>query len=367
MTEITLNSKTPSLVKVLIATKEEQLNYGVTGGIIDRSTFNKLKALVERNDENCDDKDEITILDTIKDVVVLLRTSNNSTTNDIETLAGKLYQRIKNYKSATVYARHLPKTDFSTNDVVNAIGLGIEMSSYSFDKYQTQKKANEYPQLETINFVAKEKIDPKAYNNTKALANAIRYARDLTNEPANELTPEIYAKDIKRLENLGLKITLLDEAELKKKGFNMLLSVSQGSINKPYVAILEYIGNKKKKGYDVALVGKGVTSSFTSTGFHISVSEAITASAFSLGGKPKASLKVSGSVGATGNASSTWNGPSGISATGSSIGGGGKEKSSSSSKGRGIGFSEGFSSAKEAVKSSFTCSFGSASFVSSET
>ena len=267
MTEITLNSKTPSLVKVLIATKEEQLNYGVTGGIIDRSTFNKLKALVERNDENCDDKDEITILDTIKDVVVLLRTSNNSTANDIETLAGKLYQRIKNYKSATVYARHLPKTDFSTNDIVNAIGLGIEMSSYSFDKYQTQKKANEYPQLETINFVAKEKLDPKAYNNTKALANAIRYARDLTNEPANELTPEIYAKDIKRLENLGLKITLLDEAELKKKGFNMLLSVSQGSINKPYVAILEYIGNKKKKGYDVALVGKGVT--FDSGGISI--------------------------------------------------------------------------------------------------
>ena len=68
MTEITLNSKTPSLVKVLIATKEEQLNYGITGGIIDRATFNKLKALVEREDENCGDKKEITVLDTIKDI-----------------------------------------------------------------------------------------------------------------------------------------------------------------------------------------------------------------------------------------------------------------------------------------------------------
>ena len=267
MTEITLNSKNPSLVKVLIATKEEQLNYGITGGIIDRATFNKLKALVEREDENCGDKKEITVLDTIKDIVVLLRTANTSTTNDVETLGGKLYNRIKGYKSATVYARHLPKTDFSAEDIVNAMGLGIEMASYSFDKYQTQKKANEYPQLETVNFVAKDKLDAKLYNNTKALANAIRYARDLTNEPSNELTPEIYAKDIKRLENLGLKITLLDEAELKKKGFNMLLSVSQGSVNKPYVAILEYVGNKKKKGYDVALVGKGVT--FDSGGISI--------------------------------------------------------------------------------------------------
>ena len=146
MTEITLNSKTPSLVKVLIATKEEQLNYGVTGNIIDRATFNKLKALVERNDENCDDKKEITILDTIKDIVILLRPSNTATTNEIEELGGKLYSRIKDYKSATVYARHLPKTDFSKENIVNALGLGIEMASYTFDKYQTQKKANEYPQ-----------------------------------------------------------------------------------------------------------------------------------------------------------------------------------------------------------------------------
>ena len=39
----------------------------------------------------------------------------------------------------------------------------------------------------------------------------------------------------------------------------MLLSVAQGSVNEPYVCIMEYNGNKNKKGYDVALVGKGVT------------------------------------------------------------------------------------------------------------
>ena len=39
----------------------------------------------------------------------------------------------------------------------------------------------------------------------------------------------------------------------------MLLAVAQGSANSPYVAILEYNGNKSKKGYDIALVGKGVT------------------------------------------------------------------------------------------------------------
>ena len=50
MTEITFNQDPKnSSVKILISTFEESLNYGITGSIIDRSTFNKLKALVERD------------------------------------------------------------------------------------------------------------------------------------------------------------------------------------------------------------------------------------------------------------------------------------------------------------------------------
>ena len=271
MTEITFNQDSKnSTVKILIATFEEQLNYGITGSIIDRSTFNKLKALVKR-DLDEDKKSPILILDTIKEIVVLLRTNNLCTTLDINTLGAKLYQRIKEFSSATIYARHLPKTDFSSKDIANALGLGIELASYSFDKYFTQKKASEFPKLETVNFVSKENLDKKYYEHTKALTNAVRYARDLTNEPSNNLTPEIYAADIKRLENLGLKITILNKETLKKKGFNMLLSVSQGSCNDPYVCILEYKGNKKKEGYDVALVGKGVT--FDSGGISIKPSQ----------------------------------------------------------------------------------------------
>ncbi len=267
MTEIIFNQTTESAAaKVLIATKEEPLNYGITGGIVGRSTFNKLKTLSERED-NEDDKKEIIVLDTVEEAVVLLRPCNAATVADLQNLGGKLWNRIKNFKDAAVYARHLPKTDFAAQDIANNLGLGLELASYSFDKYHTKKKPSEYPKLETVNFVAKEPLDKKAYEPIAALANAVRYARDLTNEPANELTPEIYAKDIKRLEHLGLKVTLLDKSELKKKGFNMLLSVSQGSANDPYVAIIEYQGNKKKKGWDIALVGKGVT--FDSGGISI--------------------------------------------------------------------------------------------------
>lgn len=259
MTEISFNQNKDTLVKVFLSTTEESLNYGITGGIIERSSFNKLKAYVARCDEEKTKKDELLILDLVKEVIVLLRIKSYATPFELETAAAKLYQHIKDFPSATVFARHLPKTAFSAQDMVKELGLGIELASYSFDKYHTDKKAEDFPKLESINFVAKEKLDKKDYASTAALANAVRYARDLTNEPSNELTPAIYMADIKRLEHLGLKVTVLNTAELKKKGFNMLLSVAQGSANEPYVCILEHIGNSRKKNYDVALVGKGVT------------------------------------------------------------------------------------------------------------
>ena len=125
MTEITFNQDPKnSSVKILISTFEESLNYGITGSIIDRSTFNKLKALVERDLEE-DKKSPILVLDLIKEVVVLLRTNNLCTTLDISTLGAKLYQRIKDFSSATAYARHLPKTDLSSKDIDNILRIII--------------------------------------------------------------------------------------------------------------------------------------------------------------------------------------------------------------------------------------------------
>lgn len=260
MTEITFNqAPKEDALKTLVATFEESFNYGVAGSLLDRSAFNRLKAFVEKEDGKKEKKSDILLLNTAKESIALLRIHNTDSAVDLENLIGRFYAKAKDYASVSVYARHLPKTDFSAQDITTHIGLAFELASYSFDKYHTLKKPDDFPKLETVNFTAKEKLDKKAYEPTAALANAVRYARDLTNEPANELTPAIYVADIKRLEHLGLKITVFNKEELKKKGFNMLLSVAQGSVNEPYVAVLEYNGNKKKKGTDIAFVGKGVT------------------------------------------------------------------------------------------------------------
>lgn len=172
---------------------------------------------------------------------------------DFEKLGGNLYKHIQKFEKAFVFSKNL-----SAEDVYH-IAFGLELGSYRFDKYKTKQKPESLPKLETVVFVGGQKLSPKAYAPYAALSNAVRYARDLINEPANNLTPEILAAEIKRLSYLGLKIEILDEKQMKSKGFNLALSVAQGSCNKPRVAVLLWQGKPKQKTFDLGLVGKGVT------------------------------------------------------------------------------------------------------------
>ena len=162
-----------------------------------------------------------------------------------------------NYVGAVIPADK--KNPLSAGETAASIALGIELGGYRFDKYFTKKPADSYPKLEKVEFLSETQIDDKEFAANRALANAVRYARDLCNEPANNLTPEIYAADIKRLDYLGIDVTVLDEAKLHDLGMDMLLSVAQGSVNSPRVAVLQWKGRKDAKEFDLGLVGKGVT------------------------------------------------------------------------------------------------------------
>ena len=133
------------------------------------------------------------------------------------------------------------------------------MASYRFDKYFTKKPASFYPTLEKITYVSSGLTNFEEYKNYASLNNAIRYARDLCNEPANNLSPELYSEDIKRLEYLGLDIDILDEEKMRENNFGLALAVGQGSVNRPKIAIIKWNGNKENNEYEVGLVGKGVT------------------------------------------------------------------------------------------------------------
>ena len=50
----------------------------------------------------------------------------------------------------------------------------------------------------------------------KSIEDGTFYARDLVSEPGNILHPDEYAKRVRTLKKLGLKINILDEKKMKK-------------------------------------------------------------------------------------------------------------------------------------------------------
>lgn len=197
---------------------------------------------------------------TAENKIVVLGCSANPEKIELQKLGGNLYHYIKKYPSAVVYAAKSTSCKLKSADIAYNMAFGLELSSYRFDKYLTKRKPEEFPKLENVTFAADSKVISKdGYASFAALANAVRYTRDLTNEPSNNMTPIIMAEDIKRLEYLGLKVDILDEKAMREKEFNLALSVAQGSVNEPRIAVITWNGKPESKEYSLGLVGKGVT------------------------------------------------------------------------------------------------------------
>ena len=143
-----------------------------------------------------------------------------------------------------------------------AFAAGILLRAYSFEKYKTRKDASDpaanqpKPAKFTI-LCADPAAAKKAFADAEAVVDGVLLARDLVNEPANMMGPVEFAAQIKRLEDIGVKVEILGEKELKKLGMGSLLSVSQGSPRPPRLAIMEWNGGKPKDK-PVAFIGKGV-------------------------------------------------------------------------------------------------------------
>jgi leucyl aminopeptidase len=85
------------------------------------------------------------------------------------------------------------------------------------------------------------------------------YARDLVNENAHVMNPEQIASEaavLKKYKNMSIKI--LNEKELARQKFGLILAVGSGSSCPPRLIVMNYTGSpSSRKRY--AIVGKGIT------------------------------------------------------------------------------------------------------------
>jgi leucyl aminopeptidase len=136
--------------------------------------------------------------------------------------------------------------------------LGYAMGQYRFDRYKTGDATP--PPAQPVTVVGSDTAAAQAAWNGRhaATAEAVRFSRDLSNEPANAIYPESFvARTREAFAGVpGVSIEVLDEAAMRKLNMGSILGVGQGSPRGSRLLLVTYKGSDAAP---LAMVGKGIT------------------------------------------------------------------------------------------------------------
>jgi len=152
---------------------------------------------------------------------------------------------------------------------VRAFTDGAILGGYEFVQYKSSPEAGVAEVTVFTAGMSAAGLDA-ALTEERTVAEAVVWAREVANLPADTATPQRLADEALRLgKELGLKVTVFDEKALAGMGCGGLLAVGGGSSHPPRLIVLEYPGKPSRAGAvkTVALVGKGIT--FDSGGISI--------------------------------------------------------------------------------------------------
>jgi len=183
---------------------------------------------------------------------------------------GYLISQMQEKTSSTRVHIFQGRAEYCGEETIQAVCEGILFQKYSFNVYKSEsKKAKKNVQF--VCTCSKAQYTPRynwTQNSAHCMMQGVILARDLANEPSNNMTPAIL-KDrvLKEFEDdERIKTEAYDQKWLEKNKFNALLSVSKGSKETPYLISLKYSPKEKARKH-LLLVGKGVT--FDSGGISI--------------------------------------------------------------------------------------------------
>lgn len=199
--------------------------------------------------------------------------NNDNNNNNFNNQSGGVKKKSKNTKKSKKV-----KKSISTKNIKNTKKSTLTKKKNKNIKNKDVNKHNNY----FLNIISQSAFNKKKNKNHKKINNndgdlhnkikellitirSIYLCRDLVNEPSNVLTPRSFinfALSFIKKHKLPIRTRVLKPDELKKKKFNLMLSVGQGSApdKQTHLLILEYKGNSENKiNRPLLMIGKGVT------------------------------------------------------------------------------------------------------------
>ena len=138
------------------------------------------------------------------------------------------------------------------------LALGASLRAWRFDKYHTKTPDRQKPSLTELAIANVEGAEP-LWARLAPLVDAVGFTRELVSEPGNVIYPESFVDRCRHLAELGVKIEVLDESEMRAAGMGALLGVAQGSVRKPQLLVMEWDGTGGAAKTSTVFIGKGVT------------------------------------------------------------------------------------------------------------
>ena len=208
---------------------------------LDKESQNVVKSAISSNDKS---KEKIELYNySVKNKIKSLSLAkfidpkNTKDSWKLEAFGGKLLTHLEKINASSV-ALIVSEGEKESPKILNILN-GIDLKSYSFDKYKTITKKN---YVKSIKVIDQKKIltptDRKQIIN-KQHTKGIFLTRDLVSEPANILYPSKFVDFCDVLKKVGVNIEVLDEKKMKSLGMNALLGVSQGSVKPARIMIMK--------------------------------------------------------------------------------------------------------------------------------
>ncbi len=200
------------------------------------------------------------------DQILLLGLGETPTAHDVQ-MAGAVAGRTLSGDPAIVTVLAGDMEAASLAELAAGFGLG----EYRSDLYATDRKATAPAPVTFI--AAAAGVAEAATTLYKArglpLVEAMEWARDLSNEPANAVYPEVFVERARAAFAgvPGVSLEVLDVPAMQKLGMGALTGVGAGSARPPRMLVVRYKGAGAPAGGPVVLVGKGIT--FDSGGISI--------------------------------------------------------------------------------------------------
>ena len=151
-----------------------------------------------------------------------------------------------------------------------AVAAGFVLGRFSYAEYKGSATDRDERLTPVKLTIVGDGVDEDAVDTAVKLAEAQNFARTIATRPGNDINPPSLAAVAKELgDEVGLKVTVLDERDLRKLGMGGILAVGSGSTETPpRLIVLEHGGPEKgkksgkKKGGGPApllVVGKAIT------------------------------------------------------------------------------------------------------------